>query len=228
MENGPCHAFNIREVWSRGTTLRRYFLPLSKKKVETTDVSLCLYPKEEERGKGHKNAVSPRMMARSTECRKQLCLTQNPLFNDPPFLPFLAEEGGISWQVDTKEASGHGDGSWSQKIPNTSAAGAGRKPFRSRSGGNVGMARRRRRNYQASKDRRTSRRNFFMDLPPPSVGWSVCFLTTNVNQAQLSSCQGVVKKQKSMKRGWQGELACTRRLVRKLQHRSLRGNWGTE
>ena len=47
-------------------------------------------------------------------------------------------EGGISWQVDTKEASGHGDGSWSQKVPNTSAAGAGRKPFRSRSGGNVG------------------------------------------------------------------------------------------
>ena len=114
-----------------------------------------------------------------------------------------------------------------KKIPNTSAAGAGRKPFRSRSGGNVGMARRRRRNYQASKDRRTSRRNFFMDLPPPSVGWSVCFLTTNVNQAQLSSCQGVIKNKKYEARV-AGRACSLASPVRKRQHRSLRGNWGTE
>ena len=33
-------------------------------------------------------------MARSTECRKQLRLTQNPLFNDPPFLPSFPRRGG--------------------------------------------------------------------------------------------------------------------------------------
>ena len=85
----------------------------------------------------------------------------------------------------------------------------------------------RRRNYQASKDRRTSRRNFFMDLPPPSVGWSVCFLTTNVNQAQLSSCQGVIKNKKYEARV-AGRACLLASPVRKRQHRSLRGNWGTE
>ena len=151
-------------------------------------------------------------MARSTECRKQLCLTQNPLFNDPPFLPFLAEEGGISWQVDTKEASGHGDGSWSQKIPNTSAAGAGRKPFRSRSGGNVGMARRRRRNYQASKDRRTSRRNFFHGFTASLCRLVGLFFDDEHEPGTAQLLSRCHKKQTSMKRGWQDKLACSRRL----------------
>ena len=145
----------------------------------------------------------------------------------PSFLSSPRRVGGISWQVDTKEASGHGDGSWSQKVPNTSAAGAGRKPFRSRSGGNVG-------NEKEEEE-------LSGEQGPPYVAAkffhgftaSLCRLVglffddeREPGTAQLlSRCH---KKQKSMKRGWQGELACSRRLVRKRQHRSLCGNWGTE
>ena len=155
-------------------------------------------PQGRREGEGpQKRCLSSRMMARSTECRKQLCLTQNPLFNDPPFLPFLAEEG---WREGYR-------GKWILKRPPGTGMDRGRKKSqilqqqeqegsRLEAGAAATLATRRRRNYQASKDRRTSRRNFFIDIPPPSVGWSVCFLTTNVNQAQLSSCQGVIKNKK--------------------------------
>ena len=92
VENGRCHAFNISSVSKvrrESTTLRRRYFLSSSKKAETRRAGLCLYPQRERRKGGpQKRCLSSKMTARSLrECRKQLFLTQNPLFNDPPFLP---------------------------------------------------------------------------------------------------------------------------------------------
>ena len=150
------------------------------------------------------------MMARSLggECRKQLCLTQNPLFNDPP-----RKREGYRGKLILKRPRGTRIVDSAQKIPNTSAT-AGRKPFRSRSGkGNVStkQVRRKSGNYQA---RNAVAAKFFHVFTASSVGRFAFFDDAN-------SCQGVIKQKSRVSLRYP---SCQQ----KLQQRSTRGNWGTE